>query len=357
MKTLYGVYRAVCLSIDVDGGVVRCHVPQVFADETVTCLDVTGDLPSTGESGWVSFESGFPDRPVWLSAGGGSGGGGGTDEVWVGPSEPGSTIELWYDTDELADPDTARWNSAWGAVGTPVHSTTTHTSNTTTFTAIPGVAVTWTPVAGRRYKLTATVDWRLQASPAPAFYIRFSTAAGPAVFNSLRHAVAVNGGYGTTTLVQPAWTFTAGVPVTMQVQVQSSTYPVDFNQYGGSTFIVEDIGPVSPATAPAAPASVWTNVTFQNGWTNYGGTNQTVQYRMFVDLVQIRGAMKDGTNSSTAFTLPVGYRPPANTSGLLVGGGMNVEGVADILTDGSVNIYATAIGLVRFPMVQFSVTP
>jgi hypothetical protein len=203
MKCLYGVYRSVCLDADVNGSVLRCHVPQVFADETVTILDVTGGMPDAGEVGWVAFESGFPDRPVWLSAGSGAGG---TDEVWIGPSEPGSGVEIWYDTD-----------------------------------------------------------------------------------------------------------------------------------------------------APAAGA--WTNVTFQNGWTNYGFTNQTVQIRMFGDLVQIRGAMGGGTLNTPAFTLPVGYRPPASTTAILVTGSVNAEGVADIDPTGTVTIFAASNTLIRFPLCQISVTP
>jgi lysophospholipase L1-like esterase len=119
MKTLYGVYRAVCLSIDVNANVVSCQVPQVFAEETVTCLDVTGGLPEAGSIGWVAFESGFPDRPVWLAAGG--------DAIHVGPEAPGGSVELWYDTNatgsagggESSD-TTGLWfyNRRWYALGT-----------------------------------------------------------------------------------------------------------------------------------------------------------------------------------------------------------------------------------------------
>ena len=83
MRSLFGVYRAVCLSVDPNAGSVSCQVPQVFSLETVTCLDVTGGLPVAGDTGWVSFESGFPDRPVWMSAGGG-------DAIWVGPDGGGN---------------------------------------------------------------------------------------------------------------------------------------------------------------------------------------------------------------------------------------------------------------------------
>lgn len=93
MRTLTGAYRAVCLAVDLDAKQVRCHVPQVFAEETVTCLDWLS-VPKAGDAGWVMFESGFPDRPVWL----GNGEGGGDDEVFVGSTPPSSfDFELWYD--------------------------------------------------------------------------------------------------------------------------------------------------------------------------------------------------------------------------------------------------------------------
>ena len=49
--------------------------------------------------GWVFFQGGNPEFPVWTS---GIGGGGGSvsDVVWVAPSEPGASMELWYDTDD-----------------------------------------------------------------------------------------------------------------------------------------------------------------------------------------------------------------------------------------------------------------
>lgn len=60
--------------------------------------------------------------------------------------------------------------------------------------------------------------------------------------------------------------------------------------------------------------TAWTAVTFQNSWVNYGGTDQVVQYRKVGDTVQLRGKAKNGTMSSAAFTLPAGFRPPADLS-------------------------------------------
>jgi hypothetical protein len=59
-------------------------------------------------------------------------------------------------------------------------------------------------------------------------------------------------------------------------------------------------------------STAWTAVTFTNSWVNFGSTQQTVQYRKVGDMVQIRGMMKSGTIAAGAFTLPSGFRPPAD---------------------------------------------
>lgn len=59
---------------------------------------------------------------------------------------------------------------------------------------------------------------------------------------------------------------------------------------------------------------VWTNVTFQNGWTNWGGPYATVQYRLDANgWVNLQGVAAPGTTTTgtVVFTLPAGYRPSA----------------------------------------------
>lgn len=56
----------------------------------------------------------------------------------------------------------------------------------------------------------------------------------------------------------------------------------------------------------------WRNVTFQNSWQNYGGQFETCQYMKDAEgFVHLKGLVKSGSLSAPAFTLPVGYRPPA----------------------------------------------
>lgn len=110
------LYRAKAVSIR--SGSVEAFVPQVFGETTVTITDFLGTTPSAPTMGWVFFQAGNPEFPVWSSGlGTGSAGGGPQedwsdeiqaavdavpDEVWVGTAEPTDPdIELWFDPDEV----------------------------------------------------------------------------------------------------------------------------------------------------------------------------------------------------------------------------------------------------------------
>jgi Phage tail repeat like len=64
----------------------------------------------------------------------------------------------------------------------------------------------------------------------------------------------------------------------------------------------------------AIKSTSWQNIAFQNGWTNFGQSNATGQYRKVTDsLIEVKGIL----SKSSAFVggevigvLPVGYRPP-----------------------------------------------
>lgn len=61
----------------------------------------------------------------------------------------------------------------------------------------------------------------------------------------------------------------------------------------------------------AGPA-VWANPTFYNTWANYGAGAQSARYSKVNGIVSIEGAIKDGTASTAAFTMPAGFRPAAD---------------------------------------------
>jgi len=104
------LYRAKAVSIR--SGAVDAFVPQVFGEATVTITESLGSLPTAPGMGWVFFQAGNPEFPVWSSGlGTGSAGNGNgppvepvvvPDEVWVGVTEPTDPdIELWFDPDEV----------------------------------------------------------------------------------------------------------------------------------------------------------------------------------------------------------------------------------------------------------------
>lgn len=55
--------------------------------------------------------------------------------------------------------------------------------------------------------------------------------------------------------------------------------------------------------------SGWLAPTLLNSWVNYGGAEQVAQYRKLGKRVHLRGLIKTGAIGSSAFALPVGYRP------------------------------------------------
>jgi hypothetical protein len=289
---------------------------------------------------------------VWTPVGGS--GGGGTDEVWVSADAPtGTTQELWYDTDEpnLYDPDTARWNSAWGVI------------QTGTFIPGQGAAVTsgtvitsaLTTQAGlyRRYRITC--------------FARAVTMSANATvtFNLYRDGAGITDGY-TNVLGQSTATPYGGMSFSWLVigEAVARSWTVTLSTGGGvgvaafygTHWYIEDVGPYYLASSPPAqPASVWTNVTFQNGWTNYGSGFVSCQYRLFGDMVQVRGLMKGGAIGATpAFVLPAGCRPTGMTQFATQADG--AFGWLSIDVDGSFRAQGGTSGAFNINC-QFSVTP
>jgi hypothetical protein len=52
---------------------------------------------------------------------------------------------------------------------------------------------------------------------------------------------------------------------------------------------------------------------FTNGWTDLGSGTIAAAYRKVADVVQVRGVIRNGTITASAFTLPAGYRPPGTS--------------------------------------------
>jgi hypothetical protein len=119
MATVFpSLYRARAERIN-DNGSVSVKVPAVFGETLITTDQFFGDMPSAPGMGWVMFQAGNPEFPVWTSGAGIGADGGGLDEVWIGPHPPeGDGYELWYDPYNHLTPET---------VTTSIHATTSVT--------------------------------------------------------------------------------------------------------------------------------------------------------------------------------------------------------------------------------------
>lgn len=56
----------------------------------------------------------------------------------------------------------------------------------------------------------------------------------------------------------------------------------------------------------------WQAISLTNNWENYGTGYQLAQYKKIGNQVFLRGLIRKGDNGTIAFTLPSGYRPPAD---------------------------------------------
>ena len=138
--------------------------------------------------------------------------------------------------------------------------------------------------------------------------------------------------------------------------------PSDINTISNAlTDIINELGSNPKGGAASLTArldgelqpTAWTAVTFQNSWVNYGSPYGNVMYRKVGDRVFLRGVMKNGTVGAAAFTLPVGFRPPAQVQHQAAG---TVEYV-DIATDGVVAPFTGTNAAVVLDGCQFSISP
>jgi hypothetical protein len=210
--------------------------------------------------------------------------------------------------------DLAVW---WGVVSTAGTATATITTTaagtiyllSATVTASLGPSTTWTvdqQATATSTSASGTFPSVWNSGYSPEFYVGAMSAASgspggstagftydlPASSNlALVHAnnpgAAAPGSSASNNLV-PGWTATAG----------------------DQQFITATFAPSAPPITP-----VWLFVgaagqpTFGTGWSNAGGSAQTVSFRRIGDKVELRGNGTSNGTTTTAFTLPSGYRP------------------------------------------------
>ena len=103
-------------------------------------------------------------------------------------------------------------------------------------------------------------------------------------------------------------------------------------------------------SARSTDPEAWTQPTLVNSWVDYGAPNAFIAYRKVGDIVQLRGTAKNGTLNTTAFTLPVGYRPSASYRVA------TCDGSIDVNTSGNVGFYAASNAIFSIDGAWFTTT-
>ena len=229
------------------------------------------------------------------------------NEVAVGPSDPGTDVELWYDTDEAAlqSDAVANPNNALGVVA--YAEALSDIANSTQGATI--LQVNFTAVEGRVYK--ATFQGVGQFGSVSSVMHNALKLDNSEVLAEQRYTTGAVNEQVTHHVVCPRFTTTAGSHYVNLASSMTGTPPVHFTSWSKRYLVIEDIGPVgSPALPiPTAPPA-WTPLTVQSGWT--AGSGEQPGYRKIGDIVYLRGtATLSGTYQSAValITLPVGFRP------------------------------------------------
>lgn len=234
-----------------------------------------------------------------------------------------------------------RWFSAWGIVATGTFAFGDGAPFTSPMSLTNPLVVQ--TVAGRRYRVRMVIR-AVSSATTQAIYCMLQSDGGNVAD---RYSQIISVAYNK---IDGDWMFTG--------DGASHSYVVMFTAAGGyqctgyssgGNYYIEDLGPVTGASLiPQVAITAWTAPTLTNGWQNAPGW-QPMQYRMYGDMVQLRGHIYAGTVNSNAFQLPVGYRPPAL---IQVPTGV-ATGQATISTDGTVQSNVSAhISVVT----QFSVS-
>lgn len=144
-----------------------------------------------------------------------------------------------------------------------------------------------------------------------------------------------------------------------QPKIQYSTLQVDYLDVIKSLTLTGDI------TVPTRPAYSLVGgqgqPAFQNSWVNWGagGLGVAGYWKDPFGFIHLKGAIKSGTISTAAFTLPPGYRPPEYRvfPAIKVDAGVTSLARVDVNTDGTVVPQtAPATGYITLDGIYFRLT-
>lgn len=390
-----GTYRAVCLEVLPDR--VRAQVPQVFATTVITIFEFAGLRPAEGDEGWVSFESGLAERPIWVGSesrppelppGGALGQvltkesaldrdvdweevfplGGvagdlltkqvGGSEAWVTPASP----SYWFSA--FSGPV-----NITGGIG-QVQLTPGPALLAAGFHRHANGTVVVCDVAGLyRIGVHLTENGSGAGGSAPGYTDTYIEIREPVSFAVVWSSNPVGGhalNNATGSYITSDGELIANIPagyyinievaadVTRQFSVARS-YLTIIPIGGGPKGEKGDRGLAGGTSTP------WTLMVGGSGWNNYtpsaGPGFAQAAYRLHDDVVECRGLVySTGTPVAVISNLPAGFRPPSGNQifiCLAATGGVRV----DVTTAGDITYSTTPIAYLDLSPIRFSITP
>ena len=285
-----------------------------------------------------------------------------SDEVWVGPTDPGvdSQYEIWYDTDDDG-PQYGTYAQGVTNIGGFYHTSGAQLPAAGASAVFVAFVGSFYYVSGRRYRLFIEINALTAASGTAAGWFGLqvdSTAQGGGVhFQTTATTPASHQSFSYEFFLEK-YGMSAGLHnlyVTFTPTVGQMTI---YNDVG--TCEVRDVGPSNPMNplTQTTPAP-WIPFPFATGWSNYLNTYTACGYRKLGDMVFTRGLAKCDTGATSLLgTFPVGSRPPGSSifTPQCAGGALRM----DINANGTVSNTAVALtpgNWVSLEGISFSVTP
>jgi hypothetical protein len=205
-------------------------------------------------------------------------GGGGAEEVFIGPSDPGTSYDLWVDTDEDAPlTDDLRWNTAWGIVGMGSIFAANPVALAGTFSKITN-PINLVTIAGRRYRIKfqarAVITATAGGPDASANFAVYDNGASRLDVADWYVLTSENGGGGSTAYNGTEWgALFDGDGLAHSFEIWGRAWGTNATVHVSSNcrYYIEDCGPIAGSTLATMSVNdrwnaAWGQVAASPGW-------------------------------------------------------------------------------------------
>lgn len=306
-----GLYRATVAANNDPKGQdrVRLRVPTVFGPESTGWATpmMGAKAPGVGERVWAAFEAGDESRPVYFSGTAGTG-----IAIQAEPPENPDIDDLWLDTDEVAVAVTANHNDLSGlTVGDP------HTQYKLKSEAMD--LARWLHRRNAYGSGGGALSFNGSTLTGTQRYIWIPAQGGLSAHIELSVNNDINATWSITDIGSWGILYATLTDAEWAMTTKLTLAPDRFTFTGYNDYVPSenhlvlgwrnsDVRDNRLYLGDGRVLDFWRTPTLQNGWTSYSAS-YPIRYIKNDGIVHIQGLAKPGTDATTVFTLPLGYRP------------------------------------------------